>query len=243
MAKSRAHAATVSWLSAYAVWGAAHLVTHVRPGPEDGLSAQDVTQWALAPLLGAALWQSRPAPRERIVNLGLAALGFSFLGDALPDAFRDDTAFLVLVGFFLLAQVAYIAAFWPRREHGLAGRRSPWALAYLAAYGLLVAYCAPQAGTLLVPVLVYGACLTGMSLLATGLGRYGTVGGLLFFASDALIAINAFRPDSPIPHGDLAVMATYIAAQGLLVLAILRHSTEPDAEEWVGRPDAAVEQP
>lgn len=228
VATSRAHPATASWLAAYAVWGAAHLVTQVRPGTGEGFTAQNATQWALMPLLGAALWQSRPAPRERLVTLGLAALALSFLGDSLPDAFSGDTSFLVLVGCFLLAQIAYIAAFWPRRDKSLAGRGSPWTLGYLAAYGLLVAYCAPKAGGLLVPVLIYGACLTAMTLLATGLGRYGAVGGLLFFVSDALIAIGAFRPESPIPHNGLAVMATYIVAQGLLVIAILRHSQAPE---------------
>ena len=217
-----------AWFGGYAACSAVHLATHLRADSGEPPFLQNVSQWLLMPLLGGALWSARPAPRDRIVTLGLIALGFSFLGDALPDAVSGDNSFLVLVGSFLLAQVAYIVAFWPRRERSLAGQRSRWMLAYVAGYVALVAYCAPKAGALVIPVVVYGACLTAMAILATGLGTVGTVGGLLFFGSDAMIALDAFRPDSVIPHSGFAFMATYIAAQALLMLAIMHDSASPE---------------
>ena len=45
---------------------------------------------------------------------------------------------------------------------------------------------------MLVPVLVYGACLGTMAVLSTGVNRLTAVGGALFLVSDGLIALDAF---------------------------------------------------
>ena len=70
-------------------------------------------------------------------------------------------------------------------------------------------------------VLVYGLCLGTMAVLATGVHRLAWVGGAFFLVSDGLIAIDAFS-DLDLPAHDVSVMATYVVAQLLLVLGVIR---------------------
>ncbi|GED11081.1 lysoplasmalogenase [Cellulosimicrobium cellulans] len=213
-----------------AAWGALALLTLVHLAAQlAGASAlADMSQWFLMPLLAGCLWLATrrtdgdgPARRSRLVRLTLVALGFSWLGDTAPDLADGDAAFLVMVGFFLCAQVTYSLAFWPYRAGSVL--RRPLALApYLLAFLVLVAACAPGAGALLVPVVVYGACLVLMAVTATGVDRLAAVGGAVFLVSDALIALDAFAPWYALPAQGFWVMLTYVVGQMLLVLGVLR---------------------
>ena len=213
-----------------AAWGALALLTLVHLAAQlTGASAlADTSQWFLMPLLAACLWLATrrrdgvgSGRRSRLVILTLVALGFSWLGDTAPDLADGDTAFLVMVGFFLCAQVTYTLAFWPYRAASVL--RRPLALApYLLAFLVLVAACAPGAGSLLVPVFVYGACLVLMAVTATGVDRLAAFGGAVFLVSDALIALNAFAPWYALPAHGFWVMLTYVVGQVLLVLGVLR---------------------
>lgn len=177
----------------------------------------DPTQVLLMPLLASALWLLTSAPRPRLVRLVLVALGFSWLGDTAPRLASGDTAFLLMIGFFLVAQVVYVCAFWPDVDRSVA-RVGRVALApYVVAVALLVVLCAPGAGSMLVPMLVYGVLLGTMAVLATGVNGLVWAGGALFLASDGLIALNAFS-DLEIAHSSFWVMLTYLAAQALIVL-------------------------
>ncbi|MHA7133176.1 lysoplasmalogenase [Oerskovia turbata] len=173
------------------------------------------------------------AGRSRLARWTLVALGFSWLGDSAPDLSSGDASFLTMVGFFLVAQVAYLIVFWPYRGRSLL--RRPLALVpYGLALGALIAVCAPYAGSLLVPVVVYGVCLVSMGVLSTGVDRVAGIGGAIFLVSDALIALGAFVPGFTVP-GPLSsgfwVMLTYLAGQALLVVGILRRDARamPDA--------------
>lgn len=203
-------------LAALALVAAAHLA-----GQWAGADAvSNVTQWFLMPLLAGVFFVETTAPRGRLGRLTLLALGFSWLGDTAPDLTSGDAAFLVMVGFFLVAQLVYIAAFWPSRGASVAYRRRWWLLPYLVAVGALVAACAPHAGGLLVPVLVYGLCLGLMAVLATGVNLATAVGGALFLVSDGLIALGAFAPGFDLPRSGFWVMLSYILAQVLIVAGI-----------------------
>ncbi|WP_156755485.1 lysoplasmalogenase [Actinokineospora pegani] len=174
-----------------------------------------VSQWSLMPLLAAAFVAAAGVKR-----LVLLALGFSWLGDTVPALFTDDTRFLAMVGLFLCAQVAYIAAFLPSwRRSAL---RRPALLAYLAAFAGLLAACAPGAGGLLGPVIVYGVCLALMAVLATGVHPLTGIGGALFFVSDGLIALDAFASWYAPPVPGFWVMLTYATGQALIVAGIVR---------------------
>ena len=124
----------------------------------------------------------------------------------------------VTAAVLVVGALAYIRAFWPFRQDAIVGRP-----ALLVPYGLalvvLVGLCADGAGALLVPVVVYGLALTTMAVLATGLGRLGAAGGIIFMLSDALIAVRAFA-DLELPAHSFWVMLTYVAGQLMLVLAV-----------------------
>jgi uncharacterized membrane protein YhhN len=214
---------------AFALVSAAHLVAHLAGAEQFA----EVSQWFVMPLLALVVWMATsPAPggskdgvrRSRLVRWTLVALGFSWLGDTAPDLSSGDASFLTMVGFFLVAQVSYLIAFWPYRGQSLL--RRPLALVpYGLALGVLIAVCAPYAGSLLVPVVVYGVCLVSMGVLSTGIDRVAGIGGAIFLVSDALIALGAFVPGFEIP-GPLSsgfwVMLTYLAGQALLAVGILR---------------------
>lgn len=160
----------------------------------------------------------------RLIRLVPVALFFSWIGDVLPWFFTGDTAFLVMVGGFLVAQVCYIFAFAPYLPLSVLGRRHWSVTVYIVAFAALVVVCLPGAGSLAPAVVVYGITLVTMAILATGLGPLAWAGGVLFFLSDGLIALGAFAGGWPLhdPVQSVAVLSTYFAAQLLLVLGVLR---------------------
>jgi len=204
-------------LGAFVAVALVHLVAQLAGGGR----LTDGTQVLLMPLLAGVLWCETSSPRGRLVTLVLVALGLSWIGDSAPKLTSGDSSFLVMITFFLLAQVAYITAFWPFRGRSVLHVRRPLLLVYLAVVAALVAACAAGAGALLLPVLVYGACLGTMAVLATGVNRLTAVGGALFLVSDGLIALDAFASGFDLPAQGFWVMSTYVAAQVLILAAVL----------------------
>jgi uncharacterized membrane protein YhhN len=220
-------------LGVLAVVTAVHLMAQLIGS--SGLA--DATQALLMPLLAGVLWWGTSAPRSRLVSFTLAALGFSWLGDTAPKLAAGDPAFLLMVGFFLLAQIAYIVAFLPYRRRSVLHVNRAWLAAYAAVVAALVAACVSGAADMLVPVLVYGACLGTMAVLSTGVNPFTAVGGAIFLLSDGLIALDAFVPGFGLPAQGFWVMLTYVAAQVLLVAGVLRERM--DAGTSPITPDAA----
>jgi len=209
--------------AALGVVTAAHLVAQVA----DAGDLANVTQWFLMPLLAGLVWLAAGSGRAtRLVRLTVVALLLSWMGDTAPDVVPDDLSFVTMLGFFLLAHVAYLAAFWPLRREGVLGRRPALVVAYALVLVALVAVCAPGADELLVPVVVYGATLSAMAVLAT-FDRRAAVGGVAFIVSDSLIALNAFVDGFDLPGYGFWVMFTYVAAQVLLTLGVLRVASRP----------------
>ena len=219
---------------AFAAVALVHLVAQLAGGDR----IADTTQVLLMPLLAGVLWCETSSPRSRLVTLALVALGLSWLGDSAPQLASGDASFIVMVGFFLLAQVAYIVAFWPFRGRSVLHRRRPLLLVYLAVVAALVAACVGGAADMLVPVLVYGASLGTMAVLSTGVNRLTAVGGALFLASDGLIALDAFASGFGLPAQGFWVMSTYIAAQVLIVAGVLREDAGATATPTSRQMDA-----
>lgn len=206
---------------------AATTVVHLTAQLTGADEVANVTQWFLMPLLAAVVWLAAgPARRTRLVRLTIAALLLSWLGDSAPDVVPDDVAFLTMLGFFLIAHVGYLVAFWPLRRDGVLGRKPLLVTPYVVALVVLVAVCAPGADELLVPVVVYGAALSAVAVLAT-FDRVAAVGGALFIVSDSLIALNAFVGGYDLPAHGFWVMFTYVAAQILLAVGVLRVASRP----------------
>jgi uncharacterized membrane protein YhhN len=184
---------------------------------------------ALVVLVGAAaaLGAGNPAATCAFT---LAALVLSLAGDVFLMLPRD--LFVAGLGSFLLAHIAYVAAF---------NRAAPPPGATIAGVAVVLAIGVPlflrlargmTAGgqrSLLVPVGLYFAANGAMvvSAIATagradwdaGHAALAIAGALLFMASDSLIGWRRFV--GPVRHGDLAVIVGYHVAQVLLVLALL----------------------
>ncbi|MGE9782756.1 lysoplasmalogenase family protein [Janibacter sp. G368] len=149
------------------------------------------------------------------------ALLLSWLGDTLPRFVAEGSAagFGLMLGCFLLAQLAYAAALAPFVGRSIVCTRPALLAPYVLALVVLVAVTAGGAGAMLPAVVVYGLAIVTMAVLATGLDRVATVGAIVFLVSDALIALRAFA-DVELPLHSVLVMLTYVVGQGLLVAAI-----------------------
>jgi uncharacterized membrane protein YhhN len=186
--------------------------------------------WALA-LVGlgsasaylAGLAAAKPVPVACLALATMAASGryarllaLGLLVSATADV-AIERSFVAGLGLFLLAHLAYVAAF-------LEGRpplRPLRALPVLAALGAAFSAVAPGLGPLRLPVIAYMAAIGTMVWRAAArVGRNGPAraaewsalgGAVLFATSDTLIAIDRFR--APVPGAGIAVIVLYWAGQ------------------------------
>jgi uncharacterized membrane protein YhhN len=174
---------------------------------------------ATKPLLGLALAgvaaAASPAGRRPSRRL-LGALAFSTAGDVALLG-ESQPAFLAGMGAFLGAQGCYVGEL-TRLGALMSLRRSPFpAVAYSGLWAAANGLLGSRLGSSRVPVAVYSAALVTMAASASRLGRRGAWGGGLFALSDGLIGLRTagvrWRGQ------DVTVMATYVAAQYLLVTA------------------------
>ena len=170
--------------------------------------------------------------QRRLIRL---ALVLSLAGDVF--LLWPNQGFLPGLSAFLLAHLAYIGAFCaPVR---FAARPLVF-VAYAVIAALILAQLWPGVpAALRLPVLAYVVCLATMAAQAGAwwrsrvgtraidahLARAAALGGLLFMASDTLLAINKFA--APLPLGSLWILLTYWLAQwciaGSLAAAVPRH--------------------
>ena len=201
----------VVWLIAYVLVAAAELVA-------------EVGRWELTSLIALALCMpcllgfllTARTERDRLTRLVAIALVFSWCGDMF------GFAVLVKIAFFGVAQICYAGAFWPYRARSVLRRRPPLAALYgLVILGIIVVV-APAAGPVAPAVIVYAAANGTMALLATGLGRLAAAGAAIFIVSDTLIAVTTFVVPGRLPLESLLIMATYLSAQLLIILGVVR---------------------
>ncbi|MCS7056575.1 MAG: lysoplasmalogenase [Thermoflexales bacterium] len=166
--------------------------------------------------------------------LVLIGLVLSLVGDwLLIDSDERPRLFVAGLSAFLLAHVAYIAAF----AYAQIVRRTPFdlnraalAAAVLAIIGMvLYFYLHPSLGNLRQPVLLYMTVISlmvhqafsgvqlGGSLLAQPALAMG--GALLFYMSDLMLAINKFVFDGEGEHNTIWVLSTYYCAQLFIALS------------------------
>lgn len=202
----------------YVIVGVVYLVAQL-------LGADEVTDFdkpLLMPVLLAGFLFAVPRMRSEIAIVGTVAIALSWLGDVTLGTV-GEIWFLVGLGFFLLAHVAYLTLFLRR----LKSRPVPsWALVYLVWWVALLAILWPHLGSLLLPVAVYGIVLGLMGAVALSCNRWVAIGGALFVVSDSLLGINRFHPDFEWSLVHVAIMLTYIAAQGLIAFGAVRAAYE-----------------
>lgn len=164
------------------------------------------------PALCLALWAGTFG--DRYARFLTAGLVLSALGDLLLEG---DGLFLAGLAAFLLAHLAYVAAFWSETP----ALRPLRALPFLA-YGVAAfAFLRPGLGAMAVPVAAYvtaictmmwrAAARLGASPRGTASGRAALLGAVLFAASDSLIALDRFH--APIAGVHYAIIVLYWAGQ------------------------------
>jgi alkenylglycerophosphocholine hydrolase len=201
------------WIIAYAVSGVLAIV-----GAERGWRRLEVV---LKPLTTLILLGLVGVPETRFSWLVSAGIVLSVVGD-LALIWDSNRAFLVGLGAFLLAHVAYVMAFL-----GVAAF-SPIVVVValvvaVATTAMLRAIWAGAAG-MHGPTIAYGVVISAMVVSATatvgGPLRWGgaaAIGAALFYASDASLALNRFR--RPFPHAAIATMGIYWIGQIGIALA------------------------
>jgi uncharacterized membrane protein YhhN len=167
----------------------------------------------------------------RVDGLLGAALALSAVGDFLLSIrrighFDGESLFLLGLVSFLIAHLVYIVLF--RKYRGPIWWKPNWTrvggvFVILVALGSVLGVLHRSLGSMLIPVVVYSlvlACM-GISAILADLGTpLAGFGGLLFIASDAMIAISKFR-GSFLGHEQL-IWITYYSAQ-LLILRGVEH--------------------
>jgi uncharacterized membrane protein YhhN len=209
-------------LATYAVVSLVHIAGHLA----SATWLTTATKPLLMPLLAAFLLSASTRPLTRMVQLVLAALAFSWLGDVLLELsglVDADGLFLAGLGGFLLAQVLYIVAFTPVVRASTPPRPPLWALLYVLYGAVLVAFMAPDLGEFLLPVGLYAVAICTMGIVASGVNRLTAIGAAVFVASDTLLALGRFT--DVLEWSDsiqrVAVMSTYTLAQGLIVVGVV----------------------
>jgi uncharacterized membrane protein YhhN len=198
----------------YLVVTIVHLVA-IAAGPPELVAA---TKPLLMPALLVGLVLGLPVRRTSLLLWGGLALVFSWLGDVLLQN-PGDVGFLIGMGAFGLAHLAYIALYLgPLRT-----RRVPWwgILLGVAWWAGMVAVLALWLGSLLVPVAVYGLVLGTAAVCALATRPLVAVGAVIFLVSDTLLALDRFLPGFSVLELDLAIMFTYCLGQGLIIAGVV----------------------
>jgi uncharacterized membrane protein YhhN len=155
----------------------------------------------------------------------LIGLFLSWIGDVLL-IFQGANELFFIGGLvaFLTAHLFYISIFSQaiNKQHF---RFSFTTLLFPVYAGLLFWFLYPTLGEMKIPVIIYALviCTMGISaVLRNDVSNknyfIGVNGALLFIASDSVLAVNKFA--QPLPYAGFLIMATYCAAQFLIVKAV-----------------------
>ncbi len=169
-------------------------------------------------LIAVFAWPTVSSEYQRLILIGL---GLSLVGDVALMLPRDR--FLGGLGAFLLAHVAYTAAFLGRLEAIPALPFLPFAIAGLFVIRLLWRHL----DGLRWPVVVYATAIALMAgsawavamTLGTTSAWLGAIGASLFVLSDTVLGFNRFV--GQISNSEWLVLGTYFPAQILIAMSVL----------------------
>jgi len=165
-------------------------------------------------------------------NSFLLALFFCWVGDVLL-MFSGELFFIFGLVSFLIGHLFFIFSFrqlvWARESGLLPTQIVRYVFPILLAGTGLMFVLYPVLGDMKMPVMVYSIIL--MLMVSYALLRVGRtnrtsftwvfIGALFFMLSDSLLAINKFY--ASFYMASLAIIATYIIAQFMIVKGILLH--------------------
>jgi hypothetical protein len=178
------------------------------------------TKLALMPLLAlAVLWTGRGTGWGRPFSLLFLALALSWLGDGAATFFPFAPTLPMMLACFGLAHVCYIILF---TRYLARGRVPLWAATYAVWWVALLAVLAPALLSAeggigwLIAIGAYGLLLGATAASASRSTPAVALGGVLFLASDSILAFRLFMPAAMPDWTSPAVMLTYCAGQGLI---------------------------
>lgn len=203
-------------------------ICHVWALAADNELAGPTKVWLMPLLAVPVLVGPRAKHAPLAFGLLIAALTFSWLGDAAGSFFPATLELPFMLLCFGIAHVAYLILFTKR----LKVRRLPlWTIVYAAWWVAMMIVVGPHTGPLLSAVAAYGLVLGGTATFAARCPPLVAVGGAFFLASDTILAFRLFLPAAVPDWTSPAVMATYTLGQGLIVagsLLALRHPMVPN---------------
>lgn len=183
----------------------------------------------LIPLLAFGTYFYRSFPTKKAL---LAALLFSWIGDVIL-LFADIAEIYFILGLvsFLTAHIIYCVLFNKQINARVHKNKIAFGLgSLLVAFYLIgmLLVLLPSLGDLKIPVIVYASVISIMLLFAfNGFlvwqkpgNKYIFVGAIVFVISDSILAINKFY--APIERSSFFIMMTYLVAQYLIVVGILK---------------------
>ena len=183
----------------------------------------------LIPILGFGAYFYRKFPTQNTV---LAALLLSWIGDVIL-LFTDlgEIYFILGLIFFLIAHILYCILFNKLNRIRKKQNKTFFVIGsiLIAVYLIsMVSFLMPHLGDLEIPVSIYATVISIMLLFAfNGLLVWEKPGNLLIFlgafffvVSDSILALNKFY--HPIPKSSFFIMLTYLLAQYLIVLGVLK---------------------
>jgi uncharacterized membrane protein YhhN len=184
---------------------------------------------ALIPILGFGVYLYRKFPTK---NTLLIALLFSWIGDVIL-LFADIAEIYFILGLisFLISHVIFCVVFnnqiktRARKNSIIFGIGSFIIALYLIG---MLSVLLPFLGDLKIPVTVYASVISIMVLFAfNGFfvwknpgNKYIFIGAITFVISDSILAMNKFY--APIERSSFLIMLTYLMAQYLIVVGILK---------------------
>ena len=205
-------------------WGfipfAAMSVVHVAARLVEADDVAAPTKLVLMPLLAAAaVWVLRHNTWTAPGLLLVGALFFSWIGDGAGAFFPQAPELPIMLGAFGIAHLCYIWLLW---KYATPGPFPRWALVFPLWWVLMLVTLWPSLGGLAIAVALYGIVLGGTAATAARCNPVIAAGGVLFLASDTVLAFRIFMPEVMPGWTSALVMLTYCAGQGLIAAGFLR---------------------
>lgn len=188
---------------------------------------------ALVPLLGFGVYFHQKFPSRKTLLIGLL---FSWIGDVIL-LFADIAEIYFILGLvaFLISHIAYCVLFNKQITGEIQINKFLFGIGSIIIAFYLVAmvlFLMPDLGDLKIPVIVYAAVISTMLLFAFNGSLiwkkpgslYVFLGAVVFVISDSILAIDKFH--APIEKSSFFIMLTYLVAQYLLVVGILKLNTK-----------------
>lgn len=183
----------------------------------------------LIPFLILGVYFSGSFPTKKLL---LVALSFSWIGDIiLLFADRDELFFIAGLIAFLISHIVYILLFNKQLKYKNRKNKAVFWIGVTAIIMyliIMVSILLPHLGDLTMPVFVYALVISTMLLFAfKGFltweepgNWFVLIGAIAFVSSDSILAFNKFY--APIVMSSFLIMATYLIAQYLIVVGILK---------------------